>query len=59
MTKGCAQMCASPCVVAITVTPMTIDVPFAFATLVMVEPNPSALRAFKPLGLKRPPKQIA
>jgi hypothetical protein len=59
MNKGCAQMCASPGVVAIAIAPMTVDAPLAFATLVMTAPNPSALPTFEPVGLKRPPKSIA
>jgi hypothetical protein len=59
MPKGCAQMCASLGVVAMTAVPMTVEVPSTFATLVMTTPNAAPLRAFEPLGLKRPPKSIA
>jgi len=59
MPKGCAQMCASLGVVAVTGAPMTVDAPSTFATLVMTTPNAALLRAFEPLGLKRPPKRIA
>ncbi len=59
MHKGCAQICAAPAAVAITVAPMTVDAPSLVATLVMTRPNAPALRAFEPLGLKRPPKHIA
>jgi hypothetical protein len=57
--NGCAQMCTSPSAVAMTVAPMTVDAPSVVATLAMPMPNAPALRAFEPLGLKRPPKSVA
>jgi hypothetical protein len=59
MPKGCAQICASLGVVAVTAAPVAVDAPSTFATLVMTTPNAAPLRAFEPLGLKRPPKSIA
>jgi hypothetical protein len=59
MHKGCGQMCEAPCDVAMTVAPMTFNGPWAFATLAMPMPNAASLRAFEPLGLKRPPKSVA
>jgi len=55
----CAQMCAALGVVAIAVDHLTVDGPSAFATLAMPMPNAASLRAFEPLGLKRPPKPVA
>ncbi len=57
--NNCGQMCAALGVMAIAVAPLTVDGPSAFATAVMITPNTTAWRAFEPLGLKRPPKQIA
>jgi hypothetical protein len=59
MHKGCGQMCEAPCDVAVTVTPLMFNGPSAFATLAMPMPNAASLRAFEPLGLRRPPKHLA